>query len=120
MACDLPAGIFWVQLPLNVLSSGSEIGHELNWTTNDFVVIFCNNGYILARANLYKLLIDFLIIVKGVELLEMIGLLRYFEHSKDCSSICICIVSPYRKLSCLWPSVSLFFAKLVSHFILFL
>ena len=113
---DLPAAIFWVQLPLNVLSSGSKISHELDWTTNDFVAAFCNNRYILAGANIYKLLVYFLFTIEGVDWLEMIVLLRYFEYSKDCSSVRICIVSPHRKLSLLWPSVSLFLAKLVSHF----
>ena len=75
MPSNLSAAIFWVQLPLNVLSSGSKISHELDWTTNDFVAAFCNNRYILAGANIYKLFVYFLFTIEGVDWLEMIVLL---------------------------------------------
>ena len=67
MSRNLPTAVIWVQLPLNGFSSGSEISHELHWSTNDFVAAFCNDWYILAWASFNKFLVFFLLIIEGID-----------------------------------------------------
>ena len=61
----------WVQLLLDVLSSGREISHELSRTTNDFVAAFCNNGNVLGWANITKFLVSFMFVIESVQWLEL-------------------------------------------------